>query len=693
MTRSIVLLVLVGCGGTPAAVGSATPPPPAPAEAILGDGWAPTAGGGGEAAGLAPARTFAFTADASAVLPGDSTGGADCDGRVEAADQLGPVAVRATFYQNGCYTDGAYNARDFPVETGVVAASDGTTYDAFRIGPPRSPATEFLGSRHFVYYRVDAAEDLTLYALEAGAVVAQGTLAGRALVAGDFAQLPINASELGASTVYFLAPSAAPVSALTALGDGVTGAVLARTALGDVELYQHRVDGVPFDTRSGFAEGPSSWANTYSNPRHFFPVELVDGTLGVVWQEPATGKVWVSTTDPTLTQQRSTAIDHPDGELLVGAASDGATHAFLFFVQDGDGASADASRAAHLARVDLASGDQDVQAVDTGPDGLDITKFGSDNVADLAYADGRVGLTIGRTMHRSPDGLNHQGGIAVVFDADTLKVVINHGQTSGHSFENVLVADGGVFHSIDLGDNYPRGVNLHRFDATTIDGKVVFTYKTQHGVEATSPAGARYPVYKAISGGGQTFYQWSNDNMTYTELGGLEVDADGYTVVFTSEEHDGRALDNARTGASLNDPRNVGLVRVRRDFSIESAGTTETGGFYAFGGGWTDQRNDGVVWLTDYRDLAKANASRVRAAGLADGNVLVLWEEWTPTSYVTTWGLKVDRLGNVVTPAVELGASVRLGRRDDVLVRGNDVYLVGGRAPDRALELVVLRAL
>ena len=310
---------------------------------------------------------------------------------------------------------------------------------------------------------------------------------------------------------------------------------------------------------------------------------------------------------------------------------------------------------------------------------------------------------IGRTMHKSSDGLNHQGGIAVVFDAATLAVEQNLGQTSGHSFENAMYAgDDGGFYGIDLGDNYPRGVHLHRFSGQDRDSIVAFTFKTQHGTTATSPAGASYPRYDAISGS-KDFYQWSNDNLTYTELGGVVQDAGGYTVVFASEAPGGRALDNSRAGGYLGDARNIGLVRIRRDFetvrqwgnevqdaAVLSTGTVETGGFYTFGGDWSAQRNAGVVWLTASGDLNADNASRVRAVGLGDGNLLVLWEQWTASSYVTTRAMKVDPLGNVLIGAVDLGPRVRLGRRDDLLVRGNDVYAVAGLGAEGALDVAVL---
>lgn len=57
-------------------------------------------------------------------------------------------------------------------------------------------------------------------------------------------------------------------------------------------------------------------------------------------------------------------------------------------------------------------------------------------------------------MHKLSDGLNHQQGIAVILDKDSLGIVKNHGQTSGHSFSNyLLVNNDGQFIGMDLGDN------------------------------------------------------------------------------------------------------------------------------------------------------------------------------------------------------------------------------------------------
>jgi hypothetical protein len=73
-------------------------------------------------------------------------------------------------------------------------------------------------------------------------------------------------------------------------------------------------------------------------------------------------------------------------------------------------------------------------------------------------------MVLSRKMTRSSDGLNHQGAIAAVFSADNLKLITNHGQTSGHSFASSLISRSDKFCGMDLGDNYPRGINYWIFN-------------------------------------------------------------------------------------------------------------------------------------------------------------------------------------------------------------------------------------
>ena len=110
-----------------------------------------------------------------------------------------------------------------------------------------------------------------------------------------------------------------------------------------------------------------------------------------------------------------------------------------------------------------------------------------------------------------------------MFESDTLEWVKDEkhiqGQTSGHSFGDCLtITEDGKFTGMDLGDNYPRGINFWAFTRDSKEMNLIYQFKTFHGREAVSPAGATYDKYAEISAGGQTFYKWSNDNQVYTEL-------------------------------------------------------------------------------------------------------------------------------------------------------------------------------
>ena len=68
-----------------------------------------------------------------------------------------------------------------------------------------------------------------------------------------------------------------------------------------------------------------------------------------------------------------------------------------------------------------------------------------------------------------------------------------------------------------LGDNYPRGINLVQWNDTSRDIQDLLRIKTEHG--ATPKDGI--DVYTEISTRHLTFYKWSNDNRTYSELAGV----------------------------------------------------------------------------------------------------------------------------------------------------------------------------
>jgi hypothetical protein len=117
-----------------------------------------------------------------------------------------------------------------------------------------------------------------------------------------------------------------------------------------------------------------------------------------------------------------------------------------------------------LIKVDAKTGKTIISnKISTAKNDLNIHKFESCN---LVLMDNLIGMIVSRTMTKYTDGLNHQGAIAVVLSTDKLQVIKNLGQTSGHSFGNSLIKRSDKkFSGIDLGDNYPRGINYWNFTA------------------------------------------------------------------------------------------------------------------------------------------------------------------------------------------------------------------------------------
>ena len=622
-------------------------------------------------------------------------------------DQIGNLALVSQFYQNDCYTGGRYNNADYKVERGALKSSDGgLAVEAYRVYGPARQASEFLASNHLLSFRIAAAGDYTLYRFDGTGLTAVAQVARTQVVPGGYTDIDSAVvSALDRPAVFFLQPATQPLSAYHQLTPGVQAATLGKSAAGTLTKFLYQVQGTPFDTRAGFNYGPATHQNVYSQCRQFFPLDL-GAQLGVVWQDQKSGAVNLTRLNADLQGQSTSQITLKKDRRLAAAATDQQA-IYLLMVQEG-GQENQKSKALVLQKTALAGKVLVEKPHDSGPSGLNITEFGESGIASMALSQGTIGLILGRTMHKTEDGLNHQGAIGVVFSAADLTLIKNLGQTSGHSFDSYLTSvAAGDFLGIDLGDNYPRGVHLHQFSASEIKSQVVYTFKAAHGEEAANPAGVIFKRYAAASVGGQTFYQWSNDNNTYSELGAVVERADGYLVFFIGEpDANGKSLNTSRLGESayLVDARNVGLVKVKKEFSggnydspnvvppdlVLSKGPVEEGGFYDFNGGWNAQQNAGVNWITNYRNPKTENASRLRAVPLSADATLLLWEVWGPEEYHTTYAVRVDAAGRPLTQPVALGSEVRLGRRDELLVKNGTVYLVMGNAAGKTLEVLVL---
>ncbi|MDF1546981.1 MAG: hypothetical protein P1P88_04120 [Bacteroidales bacterium] len=646
-------------------------------------------------------RKFSFTAKDSKMLPGLSTeknSGYNCSGIIKDEDKIGKMAIVALFYQNGCYTDGQYNHRNYKVEWGKVSDSENEySFDAYRINEPVNKATKFLASSHCLAYQFDKKQDYNLYELEGEKINKVLEIDANDITPGEYFLITeVKISSFSGGKIYFVVPANITLSIYNQYSNTVEGGMVKQTPLANVYKYRYQTNNIPYDNE----------LSNNANTRQYFLLDDRENHVGLIWQDKENQTINYSLFGSDLKSENSVKLPNSNNAQLVAATIDDASN--LYYLTVKEKGKSDGTDLVTIHKTNSSGSLIKKSLPETSKSGLNIFHFGN-YMADMQYINGKIGLFIARTMFASSDGLNHQGGIAVLFDANTLEVLRNFGQTSGHSFDNYLTKNAdNEFIGIDLGDNYPRGINLHKFSDSQIHSRVIYTFKTEHGSSAKSPAGATYPFYSEISSSGKKYYKWSNDNATYSTLGAIIEEDDGYVVVFTGEpDPNGKSINNSRAGNASTDPRNIGFIKVLKDFETKSGGgnvvtddiilskgISESGGFYTFGGRWSEQRNTGVQWLTSYRDKSIASAANLKAAKLSDGNILLIWEKYAIDGYnykyLSTYTMKIDKDGKDLSGAIDIGNHVRLNRRDEPLVIGNKVILASGSKAEKKLELLVL---
>ena len=576
--------------------------------------------------------------------------------------------------------------------------------ETFTVHEASRKATCFAGPNgtdHGLFYRFTTREDHTVYNFKDGKLNALVTIKAAQITPGDWTRLGtlVTNHVIGSST-FVIVPDTTHTSVYHDLGDGVEGATIGETPIGRHVQLLYTVAGQPFDTDKGYTAGPGDLRNAYGVNRQFFRVHD-SMRVGVVWQSRDDGMVFATWFGADPTQFETVPLPGIAGSVLAAATSDDMGTLYAVMIQEGDGAPND-TRSGTLLKIAADGAELSRQSLDTSRDGLSIVEFGtlSDSrlIASLHHVEGQLALFMGRFRHRSSDGLNHEAGTAVIYDANTLEQVRPPWEASGHSWDNVMThTQQGQFLAMDLGDNFPRGIHLHRFDHQRTESRVVYTFKTQHHTAPT------HPLYRTCPNG-TTYFQHSNDNKTYAELGGVVETAQGIVTIVASERSN---LDNCRVDSELNDPRNLALILVRSDFEqatadpdnpsvvtddlvLSQSDYTVEGEYYNFIGQLKKQRNTGVVWLTDYPTDLSQNASRVKIYPLSNDDILILWELWAPKAYLGTYAMIVRPDGAIVQPQTALSRLLRLNRRDDVFDHNGDIYTVAGDSQSRQIILNII---
>jgi hypothetical protein len=237
----------------------------------------------------------------------------------------------------------------------------------------------------------------------------------------------------------------------------------------------------------------------------------------------------------------------------------------------------------------------------------------------------------------------HQNGLVATLDTST-GTEITGSNAYSHSFDQRVFydSDNKRFITLELGDAYDRAIGLATYSIA-------------------STKGTRKP-FKVYLIKGTT-----GENNTYTRLGGVVNTSKGYLVLFATEKE----TTVATTQATY--PTNLALVRMTKTLSTTESSTTNANYDSSFGGeahtvtqAGKSVTSNGVKWLTSYTNITSGSAERPKIVSLTDGSIIILWEEWTKTTYTTTKAMLIDADGNVTKQATDIG-KIHIPLGDDVV--------------------------
>jgi len=680
--------------------------------------------------------TFTFTNTSQAMLEAST-----CD---PAEHELDGFAV-ATWNEDGiCWGCCRYAYGHFFAEVGTLAAvsgSDELLYRAVRLHPPARDPDNWAHASSLLYVRFsNTNSSQAVYSYNGQAFDLVTTVSAADASKGQLINTQHNVNTISSPAIFFVTDASRRPTTFHQFTSKVEASQV-HCDMGVGGKHGLSVVGVryankfQYDSISAVPTEPSTYHvpihnhyHKYGTKKEFFGVRRFDGSEGVVWQDKNTRQIALTWFGPDWLSPQSVALESlgPNWK-LVGAAGDGGVTGDVIYVLVGDKALWNASShndaqeptPAYAFRAGADGAKKLRVELDTWDTGLNIHDGWYGSMAWDAPLDVFV-LFIARGMFTG-----HQGAIAVVFNATDLSITKNTGQTSSHSFAQSVTlsteANGATFIGADMGDNYPRGLNLHRIERSesgtwTRKSRVVYSFKTGHcsidtsGLNATAKVLAvngachNYPVWdtdplsRNISTPNRTYYKYSNDNNVYTELahpGSIELPGGKLMVIFAGEQP---SLDITMIGSAHNAPRNLGLVIVSATLNgtVFSDGPVETGGFYSFGGGWSPQENRGIVWLTDFTGSSVEtweSATRIRATRVGSGakeKVLLLYEVWQYNNYLRTEFMLIGLDGSILRDPTRLQYPLRLDPTGEPAAAADGSLVVYGAEDSRLTRFSLL---
>ncbi len=391
----------------------------------------------------------------------------------------------------------------------------------------------------------------------------------------------------------------------------------------------------PFDANENDLYGPGYWSNRYGKSPEI--VVASNGIeLDVLAQDYDAGTAWDAVLlhiepSPTGYEITQALTDIPFLDRVMGLASDAAGNRYYATGVDEDDRVDSTYPPLNTYRNDI------VRTIKLDKLGnilfnidLDIARHAFDNNAEMIInpmvastsrlAVGADEIALVHGINTDPDwnigGSRHQKALSTRLSATTGEILRTSSIWVSHSFDQRLFFDGAGIIENHLGDAYPRTLVFGRHHAS-------------------------HPLFHIKGALGQ--------NDTYTRLGNsavIEQDPDyGYIALFATES-------NAATGQPVNGPRNLAIVRVKKDDNsidptLPDTLTVESSGV---------QQTNRLRWLTQYTAASNAHAERPKLIGIGNDQYVVLWEEWLatpdiPGTFNGVYAMVIDDEGNALQPA------------------------------------------
>jgi hypothetical protein len=323
----------------------------------------------------------------------------------------------------------------------------------------------------------------------------------------------------------------------------------------------------------------------------------------------------------------------------------------------------------------------------------------------VTYGAGKVVVALASNTAPDSNLLRHQQAQYFIVGTDGAGYRAASETSWRHSFDQRLLFDGQDFIFMDIGDAGwympAAGIAVRKIRPTSSGADFIGDQENKEGVYIYAR--------QADTASGQVF--------SFTSLGELEVGAQGYLALFTSEKSNPSAIRDGWT-QPVAEPRNLGFVHVTRSFETVREGSWN--GSQTLGN--TIIQNEpvkinitrsvvdsngpsntfphpekpnktftqtGIVWLTNLP--SGVSAERSKLIKVASDRYIALWEEWTYSGtqlqHNATKGMLINEQGQILGGPTSLKARLNPSGADRMFNLDGKAAWINGDAKNGIFTL------